>query len=481
MNSFSFNSVVRAMRAGVPQPNFGAPVPPGGGSTTFDALYPQGHQLVTGTALNAKASQARPASKATDLVTPSYTDQVYGTKVFRATAVGDIPNATPWYNRHEYSRRQAFNCDNTRFITQALSGHWYLYNATTMARLPGGRTAAGAGNDALGLPDNSWWFTGDCEPIWHPTDPSKIWVTGQNGAGGIWYEFDTVNKTRTVLFNIMNKMAGIGFTGATFIGFMGEGRPSDDGEWWGMGVQDSTSEFIGFLKYRRSTDTVVWSVATTNKPNNVSTSRSGSHVVVGWANGNELDLNACRAASVHATNGTRAYSDATNFVQINYYNEHGDEALNEAGEDIYVSICINSVKMNDEVGGGFLYARRLSDGQVTQFFRGDQGNSGAWHFSGHASRARPGWVLCSKYVGTTVNIWNDLEIMAVRVKNGSYDLRRIAQHQSTYSSAQGDAYWTEPHATINADGTRIMFTSNFGNTAGPCEDYMLGLASWHLN
>lgn len=479
MRGFSFSSIAQAARRGLPSPNFGVQ-PPAGVSTTFDGLYAGNFALVTGTTLYARSTQTRPASKATNLTTPSYTDQVFGTKIFRTTAVGDISDATPWYNRHEYSRRLAYNADNTRFITQVLSGHWHLYDATTMTKLAGGRTTS-PGNGALGTTDNTWWFTGDCEPIWHPTDPNKIWVTGQNGVGGIWYEFDIVTKTRTTLFNIMSKMAGIGFTGATFIGFMGEGRPSDDGRYWGMGVQDSNSEFIGFLKYDRQTDTVLWSVATTNKPNNVSTSRSGSHVLVGWANSNELDLNACRAATVHATNGTRAYSDATNFIQVNYYNEHGDEALNEAGEDIYVSICINSVKMNDEVQGGFLYARRLSDGQITQFFRGDQGNSGAWHFSGHASRARPGWVVISKYVGTTVSVWNDLEIMAVRVKNGSYDLKRIAHHQSTYSGAQGDSYWTEPHATVNKDGTRITFNSNFGNTTGPCEDYMIGLPSWALN
>jgi len=37
------------------------------------------------------------------------------------------------YLRHDYSRRQAFNADSTRFIVTSGDGHWYLYDAATLA------------------------------------------------------------------------------------------------------------------------------------------------------------------------------------------------------------------------------------------------------------------------------------------------------------------------------------------------------------
>jgi hypothetical protein len=51
------------------------------------------------------------------LATPSYIDPIYGTRVYKATQASDFPGASSV--RHEYSRRQAFNANNSRYLAQS--------------------------------------------------------------------------------------------------------------------------------------------------------------------------------------------------------------------------------------------------------------------------------------------------------------------------------------------------------------------------
>src|SRR5687768_10857111 len=79
----------------------------------FDALYATNFSLQ---ALSADTIPlvSKPGVKATSLSNPSYIDPVYGTRIYRITAATDFPDAS--FVRHDYSRRQAFNADNSRFI-----------------------------------------------------------------------------------------------------------------------------------------------------------------------------------------------------------------------------------------------------------------------------------------------------------------------------------------------------------------------------
>ena len=99
----------------------------------FDALYTSGFQLKP-VGAEAQPTVAKPAAKASTLATPSYIDPVYGTRVYRATAASDKSDST--YVRHEYSRRQAFNANNTRYLAQSSKGFWLLYNANSFQVLP---------------------------------------------------------------------------------------------------------------------------------------------------------------------------------------------------------------------------------------------------------------------------------------------------------------------------------------------------------
>lgn len=444
----------------------------GGGSreSTFNSLY-TGWTPITNTTYYARPSQSDPNAKATTVSTPSYTDSNFGTAIYQATKSTDGDGGIS-YLRHEYSRRQAFNADNTRFIAVASNGYWYLYNADTFAKLDGGRTSS-PGLGGLGV-GTGGAFAGDCEPIWHPTNPNKIWYMDQNG-GMITYEFDIVSKTRTTYIDwqpIIDSLGGSWSTVAR-VWWQGEGRPSDDGDVWGMSCQTSGFNQVGLLMYKKSTNTVLGSILTTNKPNNVSTSPSGAYCVPSWSNGSGLTMTTAAAAGINSTDGTRAYtSNFGSFTQLSYYGEHADTAVDALGNDVYVSINYNVGSMPD-VSDGYIYYRRMDNGVAYELTPGYTGSSYAWHMSGHYN----GWAIIGSYAGEPGSAWKDEVIIAVELVTTSPRRIRLAHHQSNYSTGNvGDAYFAEPHSTINKQGTRVMFSSNMRNSVDTNEkSFMIGL------
>lgn len=466
--------ILASAAAGIGRPR-NIPTPSGGGGgegdTTFDALYDPGFELISDTTFYSRPTQSKPA-KASSLATPGYTDQRFGTKIFRATDVADDPGGSSNLLRHEYSRKQAFNCDDTLFICTASGGYWTLHDASTFARLDGGRTIAPSAG-ALGT-GSSGTFAGDCEATWHPTDPNKLWYTDQNG-GLVWYEFDVTTKTRTTLFDLGPLLSAMGspWNTAGRTSWMAEGRPSNDGRWWGLAVRTSAFGMIGLICYDRQTNTIVGSLATTNTPNNVSTSPLGNYVIPSWSNGSGLTMTTAAAANVNSTDGTRAYTrDFSSFVQLSYYGEHADTAIDMAGNEVYVSINYNVGSMPD-VSDGYIYYRRMDNGVAYELVPGYTGTSYAVHMSGCAFD-KPGWFPLGYYGGEPGSVWKDETIMAVSLETSGVKARRLAHHQTRYSD-----YFDEPHATVNRTFTRVLFASDFG-TANR-ESHMVALPSWALD
>src|SRR3546814_10440461 len=82
-------------------------------------------------------SSARPAKGV------AFKDPACGTCVVRATNHNTEPPSG--FARNDYSRRQAFNVDNSRFLAYAYDGAWHLYDANTLAHI---REQDGPGGDA---------------------------------------------------------------------------------------------------------------------------------------------------------------------------------------------------------------------------------------------------------------------------------------------------------------------------------------------
>lgn len=440
------------------------------GATDFDPYYDPSFELRQDTTFEAIPSISRPESKASGYAVDSYTDPNFGTRIYRATDVGDVTNnPTATFMRHEYSRKQAFNSDSTKFIARGSGGYWYLYDALTFERLPGGRTST-TGEDGIGGATTQQ-FGADCEAMWHPTDPNKLWRTATNGSLE-WLEFDINTHVTTTLFDLTSLCAAAGMTGAARAWFSAEGRCSTDGRWWGFSIQDSAFNQVAIACYDRQLHEFAGFALTTNNPNNVSITPDGMYVIPSWSrSGDGWSMAVCEAAGIDDTNGARAYTrDFTSFQQLSYYGEHSDVAIDAEGNAVLVSVNYNSAKMPDVLDGQ-VYYRRCDNGVAYNTPINVYDTVGhSVHMSGCSAEEKPGWALVGLFGGAG-NTY-DGEMLAVELVPTEARVLRLGHHHT-----EDNDYWAEPHGTVNKDFTKVLFASDWGTTTN-FESYMIGLPSW---
>ncbi|PKN32471.1 MAG: hypothetical protein CVU61_17905, partial [Deltaproteobacteria bacterium HGW-Deltaproteobacteria-19] len=82
------------------------------------AIYGDAFTPVTGQVISPSPTSPRPAKGV------PFKDPAFGTCVVRAT--DHATEAPSGFARNDYSRRQAFNVDNTRVLVYALNGAWHL-------------------------------------------------------------------------------------------------------------------------------------------------------------------------------------------------------------------------------------------------------------------------------------------------------------------------------------------------------------------
>ncbi len=347
-----------------------------------------------------------------------YLDPVYGTILNRVTDADNEPPAA--MARNDYSRRQAFNADNTRLIVFAIDGFWHLYDAVTfdhVTRLDGGPA-------------------GDAELQWHPTNPNLFYYLPNNGGLSI-NQYDVTTKSTTTVADFTGRLP---WAGAARVWTKSEGSPSADGRYWGFMVETSSFAPLGLITYDLETDTITGTLDLDGigRPDHVSMSPSGDYIVPSWDGGL----------------GTVAYArDFSSSTQLLHKSEHSDIALLANGHDAYIALDYQS-------NSGDVFWVDLQTQQKTVLF-GTYGNSTtAIHFSGKAFD-KPGWVLTSTYgMNSTVTNgtkkWFHEKVFLIELETG-----RILNVAHAHHSGSRD-YFHEPHWSISRDGTKAV-----GNFNGP--------------
>lgn len=412
----------------------------------FDALYAPDFRLKPLAA--DPIPPARQPGRATRLG-EAFIDPVHGTRIYRATTVGEGAGDRM---RHEYSRRQAFNADNTRYLAQDGDGGWHLYDALTFRHL---RMVDG--------------LAGDCEPLWHPRDPRRLYATGMNG-GTRWWSVDVESGKRELVFDFAGKTP---WPDADAYWTKGEGTFSADGRYLALMAtrydqETRQSTIYGLLSFdleeRRIIGTLDASRFRNRYPDHVSMSPSGRYVVPSWGKGE---------------GGTRAYS--RDFVEDKLLldgSEHSDLAFGPNGEDFYVYADYSGPD------DGWVIARDIGSGRrirLAPLYQGDH-ESYAVHISGQAFD-RPGWIVLSSYddfakygkqVPSPTLRPEYRKVWLAELKEGG---RKFGlAHVRASRPADRTDYFSEPQATPSRDLSRIVFTTDFGS--GVAEDYIIGLPSW---
>lgn len=419
-------------------------------AATCDGFYSPGFTLTEGKLNPATPALAKPA-KGVRIQEPNFK-----TCLFRATDHRTEPSS--YYLRNDYSRRQAFNANNTYFLAYSNDGSWRLYDANTLKQLrvltPGG----------------------DAEPQWHPTDPNTLYYLPTTG-GTKLLKLDVRNNQSSTVVDFVGKLPTWA-NSATHIWTRSEGAPSANGRYWGFLVYDNSWNMLGYIVWDLQQNKLVGSRQASGSVDNGSVSASGRWFVVS------------------ADNGVWAWSvDFSRKILIDSMGGvHSDLGLLANGNDFFASADYQS-------DGGDVYfvnldtcptvpASATSASRCPRTVLFSMYPTGAWatlHFSAKAYD-KPGWLLLSTYDSQSNRgsvPWFDNKVMAIEVKASPkiYPLaftRRVAP-ANEQGQTGADAYWTEPHGTVNRDFTRVSFNSNWGNSSGADIDiYTIQLPAYAL-
>ena len=392
--------------------------------------------LVTAGAATVAGPLLGPVIPTPPMPEPSYLqpvrDPAFGTIIVRISEPGRAMGASgrcgPQYCTHRYSTAQAWNADQSLLVLENGCG--------------GGCFLDGRSYKPLFRRD----MPNECE--WHPVDPSAM-ICVADQAVYVW-------APRT------NRIESIipleGFRQAQFGPY--KGNPSASGERIVVRAQDDRGREVAFavdvtsglLHPPIQLDTIPG----TN--NFCSISASGSYIVCGQELPEEREtLHVFTAEGVPVQHWIEHHRPG-----------HGDLTTDPNGDDVYVGISKSEPDLFHVI------KRRLRDGLVTDLLPYGQ--------ISHASlrnTQRPGWAFLT-FTGTREDVEGTpqngkasfyQEIVALRI-DGSGELRRLLQTRN----AQAD-YWSETHASPSPDGSRVIWSSNWGHAGGPVSDYVAEV-SW---
>ncbi len=379
----------------------------------------------------------------------AYQDPNYRSCIARVTD-NSVSNGQA-FRRNDYSRRQAFNANSTYMLIYAMNGYWYVYDARTLRQVRQLQGPAGA-----------------AEAHWHPTNPYLIWYLARDGYGMQIYQID-VRTNQSRLVSDMSGQIRARWPAARLAWTRSEGAPSANGRYWCFQAENGWGGILGVFTWDMQAQRIVGSLNLSERPDHVSMSPSGKYCVV----------------SSDGSLGTRAYTrdfrsahPATGrpWLQLQHKSEHSDIAFDRNRVDAYVSV---------DYRVGDIFMVNLDTGRRTSLFPAYPARTvTALHFSGKAYR-KPGWVLVSTYAAAhadspSVNIrntarqqWLHRKMFAVSL-NANPTIRPIAHVDSNLvSTGNLHSYWTEPHATVNPDFTRMLFNSTWNsNNAYDVETYL---------
>ncbi len=387
-----------------------------------DSRSPPGGAVITGSGIHPQQDLPRPAT-GVPIVVP-----IFGGTMVRITDSKQLGMQGVF---PEYSKRQAWNADESRFLLRNGDGDALLFDAKTRVL---DKKLLGIGGDDV---------------FWHPSEPQTIIYSADHAINRI----STAGGEPTTLLS---------FPEYAFVSTRGEGNLSADGRRHavvGQTYNDRTGE-VGMAEYLLldlSNQTVLARLKPAIKVENfdwISVSPSGKFVVVDYADDTD-----------ERWHGLEVYDENFQLVWRKPLGAgHSDLAVDTDGSDVLVMDGYDA-----ETNQTWIRKYRLADGTMTHLL---------WIaplFDQHIScrnLLRPGWCYISTFdylerLTDSRESWlpYEDEIFALRL-DGSGTTERLGHHYSRrYGPGASDSdlsqYFAEPHATVNRDGTQILFGSNW--------------------
>ena len=365
--------------------------------------------------------------------------------------------------RSDYSRRNPFNCDNTKFLTYRKDGYWFVNDAKTLKQI----------GDALPS------MATDCEPIWSETDPDMLWALPPYGEGCKLYEINVSTRKVVKTYDLLDRVKAF-WPDAGRAWTKSEGAPSRDGRYWCWIVETAGYEVRGIIVYDRVEDKIIAHMDASVKPDHTSMTPSGKYAIVSWAYNEPLGT---RAYTRNLTDKHPAATGNDPYIKLHTQSEHSDIAILKDGSEVYVAADYTGTNGN-------LFMTDVETGVRTNLlYMYDQGTATAYHISAKCFNT-PGYVVVSTYgehvgaLGDAENLrnkplmqWYHRKVFVMSLeKNPTFKVICWADSDRRKEWPGNDGYWAEPQATVNNNLTRVMFNSSMNSfNFNDIETFMVAL------
>ncbi len=358
----------------------------------------------------------------------SFADPRFNTRV---TRISDARAAKIGGIFPDYSKRQAWNADESLLLLRTGDGDALLYDGATY-------------QFKKKLDD-----VGGEDVFWHPTDRALILYNPDNTL----YSYNVLTDERKTLAK---------FAEYAFANTRGEGNLSRDARHYGLvgqlyNARTGEVTFKDLVLFEITANRILGRIALPKPPISfdwVSVSPLGNYIVVDYAD-----------EETGRFHGVEVYDRNFKFLwQKPLGAGHSDLAVDEKGEEALV-MDIYDPQSNST----FINKFRLSDGKETRLLQFSP------LFDQHIScrnEKRNEFCFISTFdytqrLSDDTQPWLPFEdeIFALKL-DGSGEIQRIAHHHSRrYSPQTPDSdrsvYFAEPHATISRNADRVLFGSNW--------------------
>lgn len=354
------------------------------------------------------------------------TDPTFGTTILRVTDSGDSPS----YCINDYSNEPPLNINNTKIRAICNVGYKRFkvwdFNAATMT-LSNGRIQA---NPPPGLREY--------EAQWSRISPNKFYAVGLKAL----YEITIPDGAGTTWTNTLIRDFGADFVGS----YITQMSLSDNEDVFAFHYVNSNGVGTGYMVYKRSTDTILLNVSDEGTINEVEIDKSGRYLV-------SLKANATKDLHVWDLHGTPSRTTVDDLLWFSH------RAIGNG----FVATGCNTRR---------LCMRNLATPNSVTFLLPRD----SWSYATQQDHfAMPGsndaWMVGTRFHingGSVVKAF-DNEIVFIAT-DGSSQVRRIAHHWSIVIDNNYDA---QPRASVSRDGNFIAFTSNWGNSSGRRDLYLV--------
>ncbi len=374
-----------------------------------------------------------------------FIDPVFGTCLVRVTdRNSDLSRDDDSAGlKNEYSRVQSFNANGRLILARGIQGTWYVYDALSLQPL---------GEVPLAV-----------EPRWSASDPDLIYYLDEVSL----YEYDISQGSQRLVHDFSKDFPGKPLS-AVWTRY--EGSPSLDGRYWGLMAENQDWDTTAYLIYDLETDEVL--IRKLDSPadiDSVTISPLGTYYLAfyEYCEQGEMGTDADPCGLMVYDRGLQNGRGLLRIIG------HSDLALDSNGREVlvYQDIDTDHISMLD-----------LETGQITDLWAIDFSQTLlGLHISGLAYRL-PGWALVSTHdADPTAHIWMDDSVFAMELVPGGRIVRLAHTHSVVDDNMEQD-YWAEPHASVNPDFTRALFTTNWGRSGTEeVEMYMILLPEGWLS